>query len=87
MVCLLYTVVAFSEVLLTDYLQSCYEAIQFASAGLGYVAHAPPGWESISMEQLHKRSPQHVCHKGQTKGNNEIPPLAWQYNLSTGEIR
>lgn len=84
---LMYIIVAFSGVLSADYLQSCYEAIQYATTRTSYIAHAPPGWESITMEQLHKRSPQHVCHKGQTKSNGDVPPLAWQYNLPTGEVK
>ena len=82
-----FTIAAFSEVLSTDYLQSCYEAVQFATTRMPYIAHAPPGWESISMEQLHKRSPQHVCYKGQAKGGDDVPPLTWQYNLPVGEIK
>ena len=85
--CLFCAVDAFSGVLSTDYLQSCYDAVQFATTHMAYVAHAPPGWESISMEQLHKRSPQHVCHKGQTKGSGDIPPLTWQFNLPVGETQ
>ena len=72
-------VVTFQRPLTADFLQSCHDAVQFSSANMPFKAFAPPNWNSISMEQLYKKSPQHVClSKGQSK---DVPPLTWQYSV------
>jgi len=75
-------VATFQRPLTADFLQSCHDAVQFSPANMPFKAFSPPNWDSISMEQLYKKSPQHVSYsKGQANGGKEIPPLTWQYNV------